>query len=317
MTGSGALPLAVIVLNWNLSADTIACVQSLQAGLPAGVRLMIVDNGSSDGSVAAFRHTFGEAVTILALPQNLGFAAGMNAGVVAALDGGAGAVLLLNNDTVVDRAMLGRLLEAAAALPEAGILGPAIYYYDLPARLWQLGAREHPLLPIPLNLGRRALRRAAGRPLRLDYVTGCAMLVRREVFAAIGMLDPSYAFYFEDADFCRRARAAGFAIWGVPAATMWHKVSLSAGKVRPASRYAFAWGRARFYRQHPHGVLPGLTLAYLLASTALKVARDLARGESELARLLWRGTLDGYALRPLQAAVPGRPQPPVPGTKTL
>ena len=302
-------PLYVIVLNWNLPADTIACVRSLQAELPSGVSLMIVDNGSDDDSVSQFRQSFGAAVRLLNLPTNLGFAGGMNAGMRAALEAGAEAVLLLNNDTVVAPSMLQTLLQAAVALPQAGVIGPAIFYYDAPAQLWQLGAREYPLLPIPLNLGTSALRRAGGQPFRLDYVTGCAMLIRRAVLTQVGLLDTAYVFYFEDADFCRRVREAGFEVWCVPAAQMWHRVSLSARKVKPASRYAFAWGRARFYRQHPHGPLPGLPYTFLLVSTALKAARDLLHGDHVLSRLLWRGTFDGYALRPLSAPVPGQVQP--------
>jgi GT2 family glycosyltransferase len=299
-------PLYVIVLNWNLPDDTVACVRSLQAGLPPKAQILIVDNNSSDDSVDQFRVSFGDTVQILRLSANLGFAGGMNAGIRMALQAGAGSVLLLNNDTVVHAAMLQRMLQAAAELPRAGVLGPAIFYYDLPQRLWQVGSREYALLPIPRNLGMRDLRRAQGRPFRLDYVTGCAMLVRRAVFERVGLLDTAYAMYFEDADFCRRVHQAGFELWGVPSAQMWHRVSLSAGMVKPASRYAFAWGRGRFYRQHPHGPLPGLTYAYLLVSTALKAVRDIARGEGTLAALLWRGTLDGYALRPISAPVPGR-----------
>ncbi len=309
----GPHPLHVVVLNWNLPADTIACVESLKGGLGPGGRILIVDNGSSDGSAEQFRARFGGSVDLLALPTNLGFAGGMNAGTRAALAAGAAAVLLINNDTLVDPAMLGQLMAAAEALPQAGVLGPAIYYFDAPERIWQIGAREHPLLPIPLNLGQRDIRRAGGRPFRLDYVTGCAMLVRREVFEKVRLLDTEYAMYFEDADFCRRVRRGGFEIWCVPAAQMWHRVSLSARMVKPASRYSFAWGRARFYRQHPHGPLPGLTYAYLLLNTMLKAARDLARGDRQLAGLLLRGTLDGYALRPLGAPVPGRVAQPEEG----
>jgi hypothetical protein len=269
---------------------------------------MIVDNGSTDDSVHQFRQHFGNMVEVLELPVNLGFAGGMNAGIQAALHAGAMAVLLLNNDTVVHPAMLYHLLEAAAARPEAGVFGPAIYYYERPQRIWQLGAREYSLLPIPLSLGQRTLRHNGGRPFRVDYVTGCAMLVRREVFRQVGLLDTAYAMYFEDADFCRRVRQAGFELWCVPAAQMWHRVSLSARKVKPASRYAFSWGRARFYRQHPHGPLPGLTYSYLLASTLVKSISAMLRGERALLAPLWRGTLDGYALRPLQAPVPGREQ---------
>lgn len=265
---------------------------------------MIVDNGSSDDSISQFQTYFGDSVFILELPANLGFAGGMNAGIRAALQAGANSVLLLNNDTVVHESMLEQLRRAAMAQPQAGVLGPAIYYYDIPQRIWQLGAREHPWLPIPLNIGMRDLRRAGKQPFRLDYLTGCAMLVRREVFEQVGLLDTEYAMYFEDADFCRRVRQAGYELWCVPSAQMWHRVSVSAQIVKPASRYAFAWGRARFYRQHAHGPLPGLTYAYLLVSTALKAIRDIARGERALATLLWRGTLDGYALRPISAPVP-------------
>ena len=301
---AGWEPLYVIVLNWNLPGDTIACVRSLQRGLSAGSAIIIVDNASSDDSLRQFGEVFGDQVMVVALESNRGFAGGMNAGIEAALQAGAGSVLLLNNDTIADADMIPRLREAAVTLPRAGILGPAIYYYDAPARLWQAGTRRSALLPVPVNLGGAALRRARGRPLRVDAVTGCAMLVRREVFSRIGPLDSRYAMYYEDADFCYRARGAGFEIWCVPQARMWHRVSLSARQVPQTTRAIAAWGRARFYRQYPHGPFPGLTLAFLLAQAALGAARDYARGDAALARLRWRATLDGYALRPLSVALP-------------
>ena len=301
---AGWEPLYVIVLNWNLPWDTIACVRSLQRGLLAGSAIIIVDNASSDDSLRQFGEVFGDQVMVVALESNRGFAGGMNAGIEAALQAGAGSVLLLNNDTIADADMIPRLREAAVSLPRAGILGPAIYYYDAPARLWQAGTRRSALLPVPVNLGGAALRRARGRPLRVDAVTGCAMLVRREVFSRIGPLDSRYAMYYEDADFCYRARGAGFEIWCVPRARMWHRVSLSARQVPQTTRAIAAWGRARFYRQYPHGPFPGLTLAFLLAQAALGAARDYARGDAALARLRWRATLDGYALRPLSVALP-------------
>lgn len=301
---AGWEPVYAVVLNWNLPGDTIACVRSLQRGRLPGSAIIIVDNASTDDSLRQFRQAFGDRVTLVALEANQGFAGGMNAGIEAALRAGAGSALLLNNDTIIDPDMIPRLLEAAPTLPRAGILGPAIYYYDAPARLWQAGSRRYPLLPVPLNLGPGALRRARGRPLQVDAVTGCAMLVRREVFAQIGLFDSRYAMYYEDADFCYRARAAGFEIWCVPGARMWHRVSLSARKAPHTTRAIAAWGRARFYRQHPHGPFPGLTLMVLLAQAALGAARDYARGDASLARLRWRATLDGYALRPLEVALP-------------
>lgn len=298
-------PVYAIVLNWNLPDDTLACVRSLQASVRPARRIIVVDNASTDDSVRRFQCAFGDAVQVLRLPTNRGFAGGMNAGIQAALDAGAESVLLLNNDTVVAPSMLLRLRETAAQSPLAGIVGPAIYYFDAPQRLWQIGARRRPLLPIPLNLGAAALRRAGNRPLRVDYITGCAMFIRREVFIRIGLFDTDYVMYYEDADFCARARAAGFEILVAPHARMWHRVSRSARKVQAISRYLAAWGRARFYRQHPHGPLPGLTFAYLLTQAALRATLDAARGAPELALSRWRGTIDGYALRPSRVPLPG------------
>ncbi|PDV98855.1 glycosyltransferase family 2 protein [Candidatus Chloroploca asiatica] len=299
------LPLYVVVLNWNLPADTIACLQSLQAAALPEVHLLVVDNGSTDDSLHQIRHHFPDQVELVALPENRGFAGGMNAGIEVALRAGAGSILLLNNDTVVESTMLATLLGAAQQRPQAGILGPAIYYYDAPERLWQIGARQHPRFPVPVNLGLREIRRTGGQPFPADYVTGCAMLVRREVFEHVGLLDPTYVMYFEDADFCQRARKARYEIWCIPAARMWHRVSLSANKVKPASRYTFAWGRGRFYRRYPHGRSPTLTLSYLLLSTAVKAGGDLLRGDWQPALWLWRGMLDGYRLRPLRGPVLG------------
>jgi hypothetical protein len=219
----------------------------------------------------------------------------MNAGVRYALAHGAQSVLLLNNDTIVAPDMIAQMIAAAQRYPVAGILGPLIYYYDWPERIWQFANREYAWLPMPLRVPASALARAGGQPVAVDYVTGCAMLVRRAVFEQVGLLDERYIMYFEDADFCRRARRHGFQIWCVPRARMWHKVSLSARINRPANRYLQAWGRAFFLRQHPHGKLPGLTWLYLLLKTLLVSVYDIRLGERHLLRPLWRGTLEGRA----------------------
>ncbi|HET9222179.1 MAG TPA: hypothetical protein VFO07_06735, partial [Roseiflexaceae bacterium] len=124
----------------------------------------------------------------------------------------------------------------------------------------------------------------------------------RTVFETIGLFDEDYFMYFEDADFCRRARGAGFGIWCVPAARMWHKVSLSARKDKPSSRYAMAWGRARFYRHHPHGPSVALTTLYLFWKLMWTSLSDARAGDWELIRPLWAGTWDGYRGRPSRRA---------------
>ncbi len=287
-------PMHVVILNWNLPWDTIDCVESVQAGAPNGVEIVIVDNGSTDDSLALFQDRLGSEVTVLATGENLGFAGGVNVGIERAISKRAQSVLLLNNDTIVDPDMIEQLVLAADHSLNAGIVGPIIYYHDRPEQVWRFGDREVRGLPVPLKLPDHAIVEAAGAPFSADYVTACGMLVRRDVFEAIGLLDTRYFFYFEDADFCRRARLAGFGIWCAPQAKMWHKVSLSARKSKPGTRYAEFWGRAHFYQAHPHGFSRALTLGYLLVKLALTAVRDLVHSEPALINPAWVGFIDGY-----------------------
>ena len=188
----------------------------------------------------------------------------------------------------------------------AGILGPAIYYQADPDRLWKLGDVEHRWLPMPLSVQpkRQPGNRhgspqglVASAPFRVDYVTGCCMLIRRQVFERIGLFDSRYFMYFEDADFCRRARYAGFTVWCVPEAKMWHKVSLSAQRDRPLNRYHRALGQVRFYREHPHGPSAALRVAYVALKTARTALGDIWHRDWELIAPLWHGTVDGYRER--------------------
>lgn len=293
-------PLWVVVLNWNLPRDTVACVQSVLAaaqGLEAAA-ILIVDNGSSDDSTAQLRAAFPPGATrtpveLLETGKNLGFAGGMNAGAAYALDHGAGSVLFLNNDTEIDPDMLRQLSAVLGADPTTGMTGPLIYYADPSTKIWRVADNEHAWLPFPLRVPDAAVEGQVG-PMRVDYITACAMLVRAQVLREVGLFDERYFMYFEDADLCRRVRDAGYTIRYVPQARMWHKVSLSANKEKGANRYARAWGRVRFHRTHPHGRLPWLVHGYLWGKVLLQSAVDLARGESDLLGPLWRGTLDGY-----------------------
>ncbi|MBN1955546.1 MAG: glycosyltransferase family 2 protein [Anaerolineae bacterium] len=297
---TGLFPLYVVVLNWNLPQDTVYCIESVQAARLPGVEILLVDNGSTDNSLEQFQARFGADVAVIETGKNLGFAGGVNVGIAHALAAGAGSVLLLNNDTVVDREMI-RCLAAAASSARVGIVGPVIYYFDAPERVWRFADREYRWLPTPLRVPDRVLRSAGSRPFRVDYVTGCGMLVRRPVLEAIGLFDTRYFFYFEDADFCRRARQAGFDIYCAPQAQMWHKVSASARRQRPGARYTEAWGRAQFYRRHPHGPFPICALSYLLFKSVAITLRDVLAGDRRLIPPQWMGFFDGYFDRPSRA----------------
>jgi hypothetical protein len=295
------LPLYVVVVNWNLPEETIACVQSVHANQISDMEIVVMDNGSTDCSVEMLKMHLGNTIQLLESSVNLGFAAGANLGIQHALCKGAQSVLLLNNDTIVDAGMVPHLLSTMANRPAAGIVAPVIYYHDNPGRVWQIGSREHCWLPIPVDVGSRMLSDMEQAPFRLDYVTACGMLVRRLVWETVGLFDVCYFMYFEDADFCRRVRHAGFEILCAPRARMWHRVSLSARKQRPGSRYAEAWGRAHFYRTHHHGPSATLTMAHVLLKAVCITLRDLLKWQWRLCLSLWRGTFDGLLDRPSRA----------------
>lgn len=281
----------VVILNWNLKDDTIACVESLLDGCITPTEIVVVDNGSEDGSVAALQSTFGKRITVFANTMNLGFAAGNNVGVRYALEQQADWIMLLNNDTAVAAGMLACLLAAATAQPDAALLAPAIFYYDRPTTLWRLGDRHTLGLPIPHKVGAREL----ARPLiSVDYLTGCALLVRRAIWEKIGLLDEIFFMYYEDADFCRRAKMAGFRAYVVPGAQVWHKAGQSSRKVKPLTRYRTAKGKLTFYRRYGRGLDWLLLGPYLLLDTARVLLTDLLHGDQAQAVAYWQGARDGW-----------------------
>ena len=219
-----------MVLAWNGKPLTLECLDSLAALRYENASVILVDNASADGTADAVRKAHGDRVAVIENEENLGFARGNNVGIRRALDEGADFVLLLNNDTVVDPALLDRLVEVIAGSDEIGIVGPKIYYASPPDRIWFAGGEVLLSRGLSRHIGIRE--RDTGRydSIRdVDYVTGCALLARREVFEKIGYLDPVFAAYYEDTDFCMRARRAGFRVVYAPAGKVWHKISASTG----------------------------------------------------------------------------------------
>jgi hypothetical protein len=223
--------LAVVVLSWNRKADTLECLDSLRASSYGNLDRLVVDNASTDGSTVAVARDFPE-VHVLESPVNAGLAAN-NLGVRAGLDRGAAWVLLLNNDTTVPPDTLGQLMETARRHPRAGILGPRIVYHEHPDETWYDGAlvtTEHGILHARHLRGTRAGAAPADEARATDFVTGCAMLLRREAIEQVGGIEPRFFAYWEDLDLSLRVRRAGFDLLHVPAAVVAHKVARSFGR---------------------------------------------------------------------------------------
>jgi GT2 family glycosyltransferase len=219
----------VVILSWNGRADTLACVESCLKATYPNLRVLVVDNGSNDGSQAAVRERFPQ-VERLELGENLGYTGGNNAGIRHALAAGADHVLLLNNDTVVDPGFVEALVEVARADPAVGMLNSKMYFFDAPDRLWFAGASFHRWIGWGRHRGYGEVDRGQYDAVEpLERACGCSLMVTRALCEQVGLLADEYFAYCEDLDWSLRARRAGFRIAYVPRSRIWHKVSRATG----------------------------------------------------------------------------------------
>jgi len=220
--------VAAVVLSWNGREATLACLRSLAAAEPRP-RLVVVDNGSSDGSADAVGAGMNDAL-VVRNSQNLGFAGGMNVGIRAALDSGADAVVTLNNDMEVEPGFLAPLVDSVAD-PGVAAACAQVLFADPPPRVWYAGA------PFSRTRGYSGRNTGYGGPpvpaetppYESDRACGGAMLVRREVLERVGLFDETLFAYAEDTDWSLRARALGLRIVVAPASVIRHEVSASSG----------------------------------------------------------------------------------------
>lgn len=294
----GRLPsVAAVVVNWNRRDDTLACLASLAETsyaqhAPDAWSVILVDNGSTDGTAAAARARF-PTTDVIALPENRGFAAGCNVGLRRALAAGADYVLLANNDTVVAPDMVEQLVLVAERERDVGLLSPVIFYHDQPARVWSAGYRQR---AVTLSAQSPDRRPNAGAPYPVDRVYGCGVLIRRSVLEDVGLFDERFFMYYEDADFCRRAQAGGYRLLVVPAARMWHKVSASTGEGSPLQKYYLARSGVLFFAKHTPWYLIPVIVAYRLGVALKQIALAGRRSRRDVAVAYVRGLGDGVRM---------------------
>ncbi|HYL05479.1 MAG TPA: glycosyltransferase family 2 protein [Thermoanaerobaculia bacterium] len=309
--------VAVVLVNWNGAADTLATLRSLDRCAPGvaaagaeALRPIVVDNGSSDDSAARLRRER-PGLELIESGGNLGFAGGNEVGIRRALaDPEVGWVLLLNTDVELDAGFLPPLLDACAD-PGVGAAGPKIFYFDPPDRLWAAGGRLRIRETVTEEFGRgQPDGPRFSRPADVTYLTTCCLLIPRDALERVGPLDPAYFINVDDADWCRRALDAGYRLRYVPESRVWHKVAASSGGAyTPGKTFHTARSNAVYVRRHagPAG-LAGF-LAANLAALPVAWLRELARGNTRAVAAKARGLLHGLR-DPLPAPPRGLCEPP-------
>ena len=286
--------VTAVILNWNRPDDTVACLDSLAAQNYPRLQTVVVDNGSTDDSVARIQAAHPGA-TLIAHGENSGFARGVNLGMARALADGAEYLFLLNNDTYLAADTVALLVAEA----DAGLVAPIIYYADAPTRVWSLGGQFNPWL-LETTGSLRGTEDAGQWPDRLtvDFVPACALLIRRDVLAEIGHFDERFFIYYEDLDFCLRARQSGRRIQILTQAKLWHKVSLSSGGGdSPNERYWMGRSSVLYFRKHARWRQLPLILCWRLGSAVKTTWRLMAQKKWTAIRAYWRGLWDGLRER--------------------
>jgi GT2 family glycosyltransferase len=255
------MDFSVIILNWNAREwleRSVGSALDQEMGSHT-FEVICIDNASTDGSVELLGKRFGDRCTVIALDENLGFAGGNNVGIAAA---SGRIVFLLNPDTITHPGAFAAIIDFMDAHPQCGIAGPKLLNSD---GSLQYSCRHFATLEAgffrntPLGRlfpGNRATRDylmkdvSHDAPMQVDWVSGAAMAIRREVIDTVGVLDEGYFMYVEDVDLCYRAKAAGLQTWYAPEAVITHAIAQSSDKNPLPMIRAFHRSMFRFFRKH-------------------------------------------------------------------
>lgn len=242
--------VALVLLNWNNYADTGECLLSLRCMTYPNFHVIVVDNGSTDGSAQQLKTEFPEC-EFVANAENLGFAKGCNIGIRRALEKGADYVAILDNDIVVESNFLDVAVEFAERDSGIGLIGGKLYDYNEPSRIWSVCGEISWLRGRGVGFAHRALDRGQfDRPKEVGFVRGGFMLARKHVFHGVGLFPEEYFFGGEEWDFSVAVRRHGYSLWYLPDFKAWHKGSRSHRRFDPGYVYSAYSNKLMFQRKY-------------------------------------------------------------------
>jgi len=291
--------VVIVVLNWNGKRVTVECLESLNEIDYTNYEILLVDNGSTDGSQECFRARYPE-IALLENKANLGFAEGNNVGIRRAIDWHADYVLLLNNDTSVNEGFLSELVRVAESNSRIGFVGPKIYYDDCHGQrdvIAFAGGHINLWIGKARNIGDGEKDRGQYDDIKeVSYIQGACFLAKREVVQRIGLLDSTLFAYWEETDWCMRGCRAGYSSVFVPRAKIWHKIAASSGGVRSTyymTRNLFWFMKKHAARKQYHSFLVYFFFVQFWISTGKVIGR--MRSTSQFLCFL-KGIRDGISV---------------------
>jgi GT2 family glycosyltransferase len=284
--------VSVVIPTFNRKNDLLECLIALLDSSYDNIEIIVVDNASTDGTYKAVKQMFPK-VRLIQNKRNEGVTGGRNRGTVMAKGD---YILYLDHDMVVDKQMIEELMKIIEADPKIGMVGPVIYFYDEPSKVWAAGTSINMLIgKVDFNI---LYSDKTGRDTPFDVqVLPAALMVRKKLLREIGLFNDVFFAVYEDTDFCFRVREAGYRVVCVPKAKAWHKISVDPAKqeLHVLSRsYYIARNRIIFMKKHAKTLN---FLIFLIVFVPLYAAyytwRSLRHGSLNSIKEYWRGIFDG------------------------
>jgi len=286
--------ISIVSVNFRQTEVTCDMLASLRRASYPNMEVILVDNGVVQDSKELFLQKYA-SLKLIVSEENLGFAGGTNLGIRYA---SGDYILLLNNDTVVPPDFLEPMVDLMQQNDQIGIISPKILYYDAPNMIQYAG------IPYIHTLTGRGVVNGNGvqDQGQFDYneetslTNGACMLVRREVLDQVGLLSELYFMYYEELDFCERAKHHNWLCYYCGTSYIHHRQSVSIGKLNPRKTYYMFRNRLLFMRRHLQGVKFWLFLSYfLLFAFPANVLRHLLKRDFEHASGIWQGLIWHFA----------------------
>ncbi|MBB6713505.1 glycosyltransferase family 2 protein [Clostridium gasigenes] len=252
----------IILLNYKNVKDTLEAVESLENINYPNFEIIIVDNDSKDNSLILLKEALGEKHHIISSGKNGGFAFGNNVGIKYAIKKNADYVLLINNDTTVEKDFLNHLVNSIENKKNVAMATGLILNYYNKEKIWYDGGeiKWDKFYGYHINEGKR-LSDVTLKEREITFATGCLMLIKCEIIKKIGYLPEEYFMYYEDVDFCAKIQEEGYKICYNPKSVIYHKISAASGEAE--SPFAIEWNtknRIKFMKKYKHKLT---TLKYL------------------------------------------------------
>ncbi|MHA2029001.1 MAG: glycosyltransferase family 2 protein [Candidatus Kariarchaeaceae archaeon] len=245
------LKIGVVILNWNNVPDTIKCILSVCEQTYENRELIVVDNGSGDDSVSRLQQRFPD-LTIIANGRNLGYAGGNNIGIKFLLKRDIEAILILNNDVVLESSALLELTDTLNQDDAIKVVAPVTLTFDEPPKVIESGARFNPYNGSQTRLYQGANPKDIEElpPFDIDIAPGCAFLAHRDSFGEVGYLPEHYFLYYEETEWCLDVKRSGYRVVCQPKALVRHKNSSTIGFDSPLVTYYLTRNQFYLYRKH-------------------------------------------------------------------